>query len=298
MRIRSVADIHGGSYWGLLPPNFEFDGQQFPQNKGQVYTWECWMHMIETAPKPDIVVVGGDVHDGDQRKSGGVGVITPDIQVQSAVAIQVLEPLVSPAERWYLCRGTPFHETNFDYVARYLKAEEWPSGGRHGWVLDLEVEGVNFNFAHHPMGGSAMYKGTTLDREGLWAIISASIGKVPHADVIVRSHNHFFACFKANRKTVVATPCWQLITPYAIKNGYWRWQPDLGFVDFILTGDPTHPVRIEEHLYPLPPKEIVHVPSTRTVVRLDGIREGTAAARRATAKSGQRSAHRTSRRRS
>jgi len=69
-----ISDLHAGSAYGLLPPNFaKYDGTLQPPNAGQQYLWECWKDFCERAHrfKPDFIVHNGDAVEGPQRKSNG-----------------------------------------------------------------------------------------------------------------------------------------------------------------------------------------------------------------------------------
>src|SRR5713226_3110815 len=62
-----LGDIHIGSIYGLLPPDFvSSDGAEKPQNEGQKYLWECWQDMKRRTAKFAIgsVVINGDLIEG------------------------------------------------------------------------------------------------------------------------------------------------------------------------------------------------------------------------------------------
>jgi hypothetical protein len=66
-----LGDVHIGSIYGLLPPDFvSSDGSEKPQNEGQKYLWNCWQDMKWRAAKfaIDSVVVNGDLIEGKQPK--------------------------------------------------------------------------------------------------------------------------------------------------------------------------------------------------------------------------------------
>lgn len=239
------------SQWGLWPPDFVYEDQPYPQNRFNRWLWECWMDMCKNHPKADLLIVNGDVDDGDQPADRGRSVKTTDEDAGKDAAIAVLEPAVSNAREWILIRGTDYHESRFTAIARALHAKRWPNGARHGQVLSLEAAGVLINTAHHPEGGPVLYKGTTLDKTILWSLIASKLEKVPDARLIIRSHWHFYASMQANGRTAVQAPAWQLITPYAVKRSYFRFQPDIGFVDVLIRTDEPYPV-LEPILYPYP----------------------------------------------
>src|SRR5437763_16751146 len=66
-----IGDVHVGSIYGLLPPDFvSSDGSEKPQNAGQEYLWRCWQDMKRRAAKftIDSVVINGDLIEGKQPK--------------------------------------------------------------------------------------------------------------------------------------------------------------------------------------------------------------------------------------
>lgn len=249
-RVRVVSDLHVGSAFGIWPPGFRHEGEEYPQNEYNAWLWQCWADMVARDPT-DLLVVNGDLFEGAQPRVGGLGVKSVDPEVEQQAAIAVLAPAVAKAKAWMLVRGTFYHERAWVAVARTLGATPFPNGEWTGHVLDVRVRGVGVNFAHHPESGAVLYRGTMLDKTGLWATIAGALGKTHDARVIVRSHHHTFGVLMANGRTVVATPAWQLQTPYAKKLGYYRLQPDIGFVDIEVRDDERYPIVIPV-LYDIP----------------------------------------------
>ena len=85
-RILFVGDLHCGHEVGLWPDK-ELpmpDGRELPLNDGQKHLLACWQHLCGVAKeeiKPDILVVMGDLVDGEQRKSFGTEALATLIAV-------------------------------------------------------------------------------------------------------------------------------------------------------------------------------------------------------------------------
>ncbi len=246
--IAFVGDIHAGSWWGLWPRDL------LPERGfvGVRYLLDCWEDLQRRWPRTvDVLILTGDLIEGPQRKSGGHGVFAVSDREQVEGAIELLRPFAKRAERIIRITGTPYHDGHGDP----LLALDYALGVDHCvQVLDLQLpEGV-LNVAHHPMGGSTLYQGTQVDREGLWSTIASGTHRTHEARWIVRAHRHHWLHQASEHKDVVQLPCWQLATPYAIKANYWRFQPSLGAC--LMQHDPSSwgGYRFTPTLYPLPKK--------------------------------------------
>src|SRR5215469_11411299 len=270
-RIISIGDLHSGSIYGMLPPNFiQYDGTHKPQNPGQSYTWRCWEHFCNWAARfePDAVEVGGDCVEGPQKKSYGfeVDLHSPDDQVQAAVGtLQYLKDRLNFNVRWFFIKGTPYHVGHWgsaeEAVAKALGGEQYAGGGTGKYckqVLWLETEGIVIEFAHHVGGASGFYRLTALDRESQWSAMAAKDTSkgIPKADLLIRHHVHFFGGAEHASKQIYTAPCWKLADEYSRKGGVHRFHPDLGGILIEVEGDRKkegqQPCRVIKQLYDLP----------------------------------------------
>jgi hypothetical protein len=258
VRIRIHADLHVGSKWGLWPPGVtDDDGQAYPQSAAQELLWHWWLRIAQEAPRPDLVVLNGDLLDGPGWRGAPGDLLTGSMDLQQRALVEVLRPVVRPGT-WYCVAGTQYHEPDrLGVVAEALGAAPGPNGER---VLDhlwLECRGLRILCMHHP-DGRGWYQGTGMDRDAMLAVLQASLGRMPLPDVIVESHLHMHAYAYVHRRLVVRTPGWQLQTRYARARAPFRWLPDIGCVDIVLRdGEP--PV-VEPYLFQLPlpePQRIV-----------------------------------------
>lgn len=264
-KILVVSDLHCGSIFGMLPPNFETsDGTIRPQNAGQKHLWSCWNATVDYANKVgiDVIVVNGDVVDGTQRAQHGTELSLPLLFDQKGAAIDTLRP-ISTLAPMYFVKGTEYHDSKagaeVEAVAEDLHAVRYDGIGQGKFakdILDLEVEDVVVNFAHGISVAAGFYRATAHDREGIWSALAGKDGKMPKADAVVRSHAHFFIHVEHASKHIVGSPCWQLQTGYMRKNSAYRMLPDIGALIIHVDGqakkDGRDPIWIEKLLFPLP----------------------------------------------
>jgi hypothetical protein len=253
-RLRVVSDLHVRSHWGLWPPDFSTDEEDFPQNKFNKFLWESWMKMCRDHPPADLLAINGDLDDGEDPLGKGMGVKTANEDVAKDALIEVLRPALARADEWILVKGSKYHEQWFGPVIKELKPRPWSSRKRVEDVGNLFLDDLGkfpINIAHHPEGGPVLYKGTTLDKTILWSIIQAHLNKTVDAKLIIRSHWHFYGSMQINGRSIIQTPSWQLITPHMKKHAYFRYQPDIGFVDILFKKGEPYPL-IQPVLFPYP----------------------------------------------
>jgi len=270
-----ISDLHAGSAYGLLPPNFaKYDGTLQPPNAGQQYLWECWKDFCERAHrfKPDFIVHNGDAVEGPQRKSNGYELCLVPSKDQCDAAVDVLSLLKRkcPKAKWFFTAGTPYHVGEWneieEAIAVRMGAEQYPSVGFGKYcreVLWANVEGVQIEVTHHPAGSSTgFYRMTTLDRDGQWSALAAKDATkgIPKSEVLFRSHHHFFGVVEHASKLIVQLPCWKLQDRHSRKGGLHRFHPDIGGVLVEFNGstkEASDRCVIRKELYDLPKVEIV-----------------------------------------
>ena len=272
-----VGDIHIGSIYGLLPPDFvSSDGAKKPQNEGQKYLWECWQDMKRRAARFAIhsVVVNGDLIEGKQvkQKAAELTLIAPNDQESAAVFVMRdlrnwLEKNTGREVPFYFVQGTEYHEgrgaEELESIAARVQGANIESQFtcRHSKeILDLAVDGVLINFAHHLGGGTGFSRAGTLDAEAVWCQIRSSLGEAIAADLIVRSHLHFFAHLEHINRHALLCPCWQLQTRFARHRSAYKLMPNLGAIILHINPEAKRrgldPVSLTKMLYAMPkPRE-------------------------------------------
>jgi hypothetical protein len=204
-----ISDFHCGHYTGLTPPKYnpKYDDPDLNEESAErdrLYKW--FKDELRKIGKVDLTIANGDLIDGRGEKSGGTELIEPDRNQQVEMAAHVLENINTKELR--ITYGTPYHtgktEDFEDMVARIVKCP-MPYA-----TVDVEMNGVVFNFKHK-IGGSSIPHGraTALLRDKLWNELWAARGEYPRADVIVRSHVHYFVYAGGLNSLSVITPALQ-----------------------------------------------------------------------------------------
>lgn len=197
-RVVTISDLHCGSDVGLTPPDW--------QNKSiQMDLWLAFDEMIQALLPIDILIVNGDMIDGKASRWGGTGMITIDRAEQAEMAAQAIEHI--GAREVYLTYGTPYHTG---------RGEDWEGvvadklGAPIEDQLWLEVNGVMFDVKHF-IGASSVPHGrhTTIARDRLWNILWAEMGQQPKADILIRSHVHYFNYCGGTTWVAMTTPALQ-----------------------------------------------------------------------------------------
>lgn len=271
-----LGDVHVGSIYGLLPPDFvSSDGGEKPQNEGQKYLWACWQDMKRRTTKfaIDSVVVNGDLIEGKQpkQKCSELTLVAPNDQETAAVFLMRdlrnwLEKNTGREVPFYFVQGTEYHEgrgaEELESIAARVKGANIQSNltGRYcKEVLDLAVDGVVVNFAHHLGGGSGFTRSGVLDAEAMWAQITSSKGESVAADLIVRSHLHFFMHVEHVNRHALLCPCWQLQTRFARHRSAYKLMPNIGAIVLHINPEAKKrgldPVCFTKVLYALPKPE-------------------------------------------
>lgn len=222
--VLQLSDLHVGSTVGLWPENF-IANEGFPvgQTHFQKWLWKCWTDMQGWAGKvigkdPFDLVLNGDLVEGIHHKS--LQVMSPDVGDQSAAVLQVLGWLADKASAVHLVKGTECHTRNDEVrLGHHLGASRDPSTGQHAWdVLDLDVHGTLFNFAHHISATARPYLEASAHSIALGALTQsrARTGKrVPM--VMCRAHRHRHGVWNDGNQMSAICGAWQGLTRHGYK---------------------------------------------------------------------------------
>ena len=185
------------------------------------YTWSCWTDFVKKCPPIDLLIVNGDLIEGENpSRRDTMDAVTDNFLTQGKMAEETLGLLLPKVKKWYLVRGTAYHDgkhfETLESVAKNLGAEQWSAHRYTGYVLEAKWNGLSINATHHQTTG-AIYPGTLASRTTLMAAAAERLGKLVPADLIIRSHVHFKFIGQSYGKWFISTPAWKLVTPYAIK---------------------------------------------------------------------------------
>ena len=219
-----LSDLHVGSTVGLWPKDFTSnEGNLIGQNKFQEWLWECWEDMLVWAQKtigkePFDLVLNGDLVDGIHHRT--LQVMTPDVGDQTDAVRQVLGYLAETCSKLHLIKGTECHTRNDEIrLGRALGSTKDPITGQNAWdVLDLEVAGTLYNFAHHISTTARPYLEASAHSIALGSLVQARArtGK-PIPKVMVRAHRHRHGIWDDGNQMSVITGAWQGLTRYGYK---------------------------------------------------------------------------------
>lgn len=221
-----VSDLHCGSFAGLTPPSYWTERTPAMTR----WLWDCWTWQHSNWPKLDLLILNGDLIDGTQRRSEATGLLSASLGVQTDIALECLEPLAKKARKIVRTEGTSYHEGFHEHMRRVDERLGIKTPGTQERIVrDIDLgEGVILNVKHQPEGEGALYRGTTMDRELLWATVMEAQKNLPHASYIIRSHLHSHSYLGGFGKEIHFTGAWCLQAPYALMKKRYRWIPDIG----------------------------------------------------------------------
>ena len=192
-RLVAMGDYHCGHYSGLTPPSWDGPRQEerYPNRyNARRIVWDWYAETLAFLKPIDILLVNGDLIDGSQEKSGGTELLVTDPLEQIDMAIDCIKQ--ANAKSVVLTFGTQYHTgiiTDFEKVA----ADRLPNCAKIGGEDTYNINGWQINARHH-VGRSSIPHGrfTPVAREQLGNMMWAARGEYPLADIILRSHVHYF----------------------------------------------------------------------------------------------------------
>jgi hypothetical protein len=192
-RLLATGDWHSGHQVGLSTPEYHT-----PTTSEKKYiklanvrkeVWN-WFDMSLKPYRPiDILLLNGDALDGKGERSGGTEQITSDRNEQCNIGYKVIEFIDPSIIR--MTYGTPYHTGTGEDWEDVLAEKAGAKIGSHEW---FDINGKIFD-CKHKIGSSQIPHGrfTPIAREILWNREWAVDGSQPRADVLLRSHVHYFS---------------------------------------------------------------------------------------------------------
>jgi len=203
-RLLVISDLHCGHRAGLTPPEWQYSDGKFAEIQKAMWTW--YAEMIDGMKPIDVLVVNGDAVDGRGEASGGTELLSSDRKEQCEMARVCIDRV--GAEKIYMVYGTAYHtgkEEDWEAVLSEMVA----AAGIHSHLW-LKIEDVTFDFKHK-VSGSVIPHGrhTGPARDKLWNLLWAEKDLQPKADVLVRSHVHYFTQSADSFSEIFTTPALQ-----------------------------------------------------------------------------------------
>jgi len=232
-RVVILSDFHCGHHVGLTPPKFNpklTEGEGLLLYDTRQKYWDFFSKTIKSLQPIDILVVNGDLIDGKGVKSGGTEQITTDRNSQVDMAVATVK--FCKANKIFMSYGTGYHTGNDEDWEKQVADECGADIHSRGWI---DVNGLVFDYKHH-IGGSQSPSGrlTPLLTEKIWSVLWAEHDEYPKAQVLVRSHVHYFMYGGGYNWLGITTPALQ---GYGSKFGARRMKGtvDFGLLSFDVT---------------------------------------------------------------
>ena len=237
-----VTDSHIGSTLGLRPQYTTCDdgdvSKATPAQTWMLSRWQdYWAEVEERRKATDALLYlqfYGDLFEGIHHRVTQLW-STNDADWYKA-ADELFAPIMEQVDQAFFVRGTEAHSgpsatldekwaNQWDNVVHnpVTDAATW-------WYLDVELEGVRIEGAHHgPIGRMDHTKGNPLNKVASQIMGQAfKAGRKPPM-LYFQGHNHVYAENDPGMPVrVVALPAWQLIPGYLSKSSPWTQLADIG----------------------------------------------------------------------
>jgi len=259
-----LSDIHNGSTTAICSPQPYISDLDttFKPNKLQKALWEIWESIPDglTKKKSDLVVINGEPVDGANKKGLGQQSWTTNLWDQAEDFKKCMK--VHKYDNILFNRGSGYHVqidgTNIEeIIAKNMNAMKYRAYGGEGATDNysfVECYGKMFNFTHHVgFNKWAAYRTTALARE--MAGMHFEKDKLHKADVIVRSHVHYFVHIQFVNTHGCTTPAWKFPDSHLFRGGVAGTTPDIGAVEFVV--EPNGKIELVKHITELELKPMV-----------------------------------------
>lgn len=232
-KILTLSDLHIGGFRSIWPEGGSIEvepgeRQTWQLTRGQEYLWECWQHLLTSIPRSlDGIIINGDVIQG-HRDPWSTKLCATSFNDQIQAATELLTPLAKRTKKIFLTAGTKYHNIEYgdaeQLIARNLHAKHLP------W-LNLKVGNRLINAVHGHATGF-IYRTTMLEREAFFSLLANAAHQTPKANIVIRSHVHFYAEYRSGEMVAFFTPCWQLPDDYLATRAasFYKQHPMLGAI--------------------------------------------------------------------
>ena len=208
-RLVVISDLHCGHRAGLTPPMYQYRESDTPTRRKygavQEAMWNWYSKTAKSLGYVDILVVNGDAIEGKGERSGSTELLDADRSVQVDMAMECINAF--KAKKVYLVYGTALHTGKEEDWEKVLAEKLGTDIHSHVW---FDVNGVVFDFKHK-IGSSTIPHGraTATLRDKLWNSLWAERELQPKANIIIRSHVHYFGVAGDAMGLVFTTPALQ-----------------------------------------------------------------------------------------
>ena len=234
-RVAVVGDMHVGSSVGLWDTFITPEGEPIVGTDATKILGEYWEDYWEWARDVgyDTVFLMGDLCQGSNRKDAGRNLVTSNLDWQTAVAAEMLQPHVM-GKIVHSVSGSAYHqgfETVLDEGVSRLLEPSCKSINHWGEMVNLEMEGTSKVLQlTHGAGSGTMYRESAMGRRILNIAIGVGNQKLARdIDLIVEAHLHAYHYVEDEQRGFLINPGWMLSFPWKpIIKSYGRTLPTIG----------------------------------------------------------------------
>ena len=218
-----ISDYHIGSSWAPFPERFRTSyGNILALNSGQKYLNQCHETMMASIPEEiDVLVINGDIMDGDNKFEMCRGLSEVDPLWQVKAADQFLRPLVDRAKHVRMTTGSTYHvgkgKVYSELLAERFGAKEDKRGHHASVWWRFKYKDVYFDVAHR-QSTTIRYQSMPMEREVDFALerFAKKRKSFPEYMAIIRSHTHWgYGLWQERGIWSISTPSMKLQDDYA-----------------------------------------------------------------------------------
>ena len=203
-----MGDLHCGHVAGLTPYSWQVSEKRDKKlSRLQKQMYQNYLEMLKEVGPVDILVVNGDAIDGHGKKSNGSELLTTDLLQQVDIAVECLSQV--KFKKCYFTYGTPYHVSN-NGGQDFQKLIADKMGGEIKSQWRLNVDGVIFDIKHDLKTTSTpTSRFNPIAKNRVWDVLRSEKFNINSADVIVRSHVHYYSMCSQSNWTAMTLPALQ-----------------------------------------------------------------------------------------
>jgi len=231
-----VSDLHCGNGWSIQPREVveEINGNEIahPPNDLQLKLIEKWEGIPDDVGRINVVIANGDLCEGPNRKSYGLGNWTNNLFTQVLSAADLLASL--KADKYYITEGSGYHVGDNPSLDK-LVAEELKNMGfdaEYSTEASVTLKDDDYRIhANHWVGVSSVfhYRSTPIARE----LMNARLNQEEYGnyDGILRAHAHYYCYLEFGKQWGAVIPGWKFKDEYLRRKGL-GYVPKIGYFAF------------------------------------------------------------------
>ena len=234
----ALGDTHVGSEGAVMPDEVNSEdccpgkNRRYFPNLIQKKIYKKWEEMADECPRPDILLLNGDLVDGKNYKENGMGNWTTDSLLQARVLADLVKML--KPRKIIATSGSPYHSDSNPNVDKI--AVEMCGGTFKGGYANININGKRI-YAQHKVSvskSSWQYRTTPLGR----ALVLAALNEkdMGHYDIVLKSHAHYFCYAGFSNSLGMILPAWKAYDAFLDTNIEFG-NASLGYVKFDFDGN-------------------------------------------------------------